>query len=86
MMNNKFSYSCEACGANEDSRPADCCDECIVKFYLRSTKAPSIDQYSHWVEHEQDEVSTCAVCLDDFDTDELNDAMTCEACQASKDN
>jgi hypothetical protein len=25
-------------------------------------------------------ISSCNKCLDDFDTDELNDEMTCEKC------
>ncbi len=51
----QFQYQCEDCGADENSRPTDCCDECIVKFYLQNPKAPSIDQYSRWVEYEDED-------------------------------
>lgn len=51
-----FLYSCPACGASEFNLPSECCDECIVKFYLRNRNAPSIDQYSHWVEYEEDDL------------------------------
>jgi hypothetical protein len=27
-------------------------------------------------------ISTCAVCLDDYDTEELTDAMLCSDCDA----
>lgn len=50
-----FEYECNYCGANEHSMPSHCCDECVVKFYLRNTKAPSIDQYSEWVWNQEEE-------------------------------
>jgi len=30
-------------------------------------------------------ISTCAVCLDDYDTEELTDAMLCSDCNAELD-
>ena len=51
-----FLYSCPDCGASEFNLPSECCDECIVKFYLRNRNAPSIDQYSHWVEYEEEDL------------------------------
>lgn len=54
----QFQYQCEECGATEASRPTDCCDQCIVKFFLQNPQAPSIDQYSHWVENDNE----CAGC------------------------
>ena len=34
-------YTCEDCGADRDSLPKDCCDKCIIKFYLEDEDAPA---------------------------------------------
>lgn len=36
-------YNCEECGADSDSLPRDCCDQCIVKFYLEDMNAPAYE-------------------------------------------
>ena len=33
-------YQCEDCGATIDSKPFDCCNTCIIKFYMGDVDAP----------------------------------------------
>jgi hypothetical protein len=35
-------YQCDFCGATKEFPARDCCDECILKFYLEDTDAPAL--------------------------------------------
>ena len=36
------SYECPDCGANSSMPASQCCDSCIMKFFLEDTDAPAI--------------------------------------------
>ena len=48
-------YECPNCGANQNSKAVDCCSTCIVAIWLDNPSAPSIDQYSRWIEYGEEE-------------------------------
>jgi hypothetical protein len=34
-------YTCPECGATETSTTADCCDECVLKFFYEDVNGPT---------------------------------------------
>lgn len=32
-------YQCESCGATNSSKPYECCDDCILKFFFGDVNA-----------------------------------------------
>jgi hypothetical protein len=61
-------YQCPDCGATSDLSPADCCDNCILKFYFENVNASN---FAEWREPED----ICDECGVAHDHDE-NEAMT----------
>lgn len=56
------------------------CVECSRTFDLTNEEQAEEWFYGHDCEVES-EFSTCAKCLDDFRTDDLNNEMLCENCE-----
>ena len=38
-------YQCDTCGATKEFPARDCCDECILKFYLEDKDAPALSDW-----------------------------------------
>lgn len=39
-------YECPDCGATHESRPSDCCDTCVLKFYFENEFASTLNDYA----------------------------------------
>ena len=51
-------YQCDDCGATAYSRATDCCDRCILKFYLDDENAPDLADYGR----PDNTIDPCEIC------------------------
>lgn len=47
-METMETYTCPDCGTAGNPLAKDCCDTCIIVFFLRNPEAPSVDRYAAW--------------------------------------
>ena len=61
-------YQCPDCGATTDSKPVECCDTCILKFYFDNPNASSL---ANWLSPESSGVCVNGHrCVDCFAEDD----------------